>query len=325
MATLPWTAILLVLGVRGSIVAADCSQLSVGFRIVAMTNGPTTAIWYPTETRERPLVYAKDLVGSAARDAKPSDCQPWPLIVFSHGFNGCAIQSVFLTESLARAGYIVAAPDHRDAGCRADGEGGFKLKASEESFFRPDRWNESTGVDRRRDLVRVVDWMTAGEFARYVDRSRIGAVGHSMGGYAVLGILGAWPAWKDDRVRAAVLLSPYAMPFLSKDRLSKVSAPVMYQGAQGDLGITPFLKGKSGAFAQTAGPASLLELRGGNHFEWTNLLCLGQPSIDQCLDKKANARLINSYTQAFFDQYLKQDKSAMARLKGRGAARFERR
>ncbi|HXW63895.1 MAG TPA: hypothetical protein VEK74_02335 [Burkholderiaceae bacterium] len=38
-----------------------------------------------------------------------------PLVVFSHGDLGCALQSVTLTEELARNGYVVAAPDHADA------------------------------------------------------------------------------------------------------------------------------------------------------------------------------------------------------------------
>ncbi len=30
----------------------------------------------------------------------------WPLIIFSHGFKGCAIQSIFLTAALAAHGYV---------------------------------------------------------------------------------------------------------------------------------------------------------------------------------------------------------------------------
>src|SRR5436853_1758628 len=40
-----------------------------------------------------------------------------PIIVFSHGFGGCATQSRFLTEALAERGYWVFAPNHKDAGC----------------------------------------------------------------------------------------------------------------------------------------------------------------------------------------------------------------
>src|SRR4051812_32452118 len=37
-----------------------------------------------------------------------------PLILFSHGFGGCAQQSYSLTKRLAEAGYAVLAPNHRD-------------------------------------------------------------------------------------------------------------------------------------------------------------------------------------------------------------------
>ena len=38
-----------------------------------------------------------------------------PVIIFSHGFHGCATPSCFLMEAFASAGYIVFAPNHGDA------------------------------------------------------------------------------------------------------------------------------------------------------------------------------------------------------------------
>lgn len=57
----------------------------------------------------------------AGRDValwKPSGPAPetgYPIIVFSHGFGGCNTQSTFLMEALAQAGYLVLAPNHKDA------------------------------------------------------------------------------------------------------------------------------------------------------------------------------------------------------------------
>ena len=56
----------------------------------------------------------------------------WPLILFSHGLDGCGAQSKFLTEALAAHGYIVAAPDHADATC------GRRAKADEEGIDSDD-------------------------------------------------------------------------------------------------------------------------------------------------------------------------------------------
>jgi len=56
-----------------------------------------------------------------------------PIIVFSHGFGGCATQSRFLTEALAERGYWVFAPNHKDARC---GQGGGGARP-EEPFGEP--------------------------------------------------------------------------------------------------------------------------------------------------------------------------------------------
>src|ERR1700759_2632687 len=69
-----------------------------------------------------------------------------PVIVFSHGFHGCATQSRFLMEALAAAGYLVAAPNHRDATCN----GGLArwFERSEAGFGQPEQWTPATYRDR---------------------------------------------------------------------------------------------------------------------------------------------------------------------------------
>ena len=48
-------------------------------------------------------------------------CGPFPLVVFSHGFGGCGIPSIFFTETLARQGYVVVRPIIGTALCSVDG------------------------------------------------------------------------------------------------------------------------------------------------------------------------------------------------------------
>ncbi len=47
----------------------------------------------------------------------------------------------------------------------------------------------------------------------------IGAAGHSLGGYTVVGLGGGWPRWKDGRIRAVLALSPYVQPFMAQHSL----------------------------------------------------------------------------------------------------------
>jgi hypothetical protein len=57
------------------------------------------------------------------------------MIVFSHGFGGCATQSRFLAAALADRGYWVFALNHKDARCGRRG-GGVK---PDEPFREPEK------------------------------------------------------------------------------------------------------------------------------------------------------------------------------------------
>lgn len=232
---------------------------------------------------------------------KPSGVAPpdgYPVILFSHGFTGCGIQSVFLTEGLAQAGYLVLAPDHHDAACGPGHEGKLFEKLStmqsQEPFHSPEAWSEATYRDRGDDVEAVLDAvLTQKPFEDVpIDPRRIGLAGHSLGGYTVLALAGAWPAWKDKRIKAVLALSPYCSPFLRKGNLGHLGVPVMYQGGTLDIGITPFVRRAGGAYDLTSPPKYYVEFRGAGHFAWTNL-------------NKSYESVINDYALAFFDRYLK--------------------
>jgi predicted dienelactone hydrolase len=241
---------------------------------------------------------------------KPAGTPPaegFPLILFSHGFTGCGTQSVFLTEALAEAGYFVLAPNHHDAACGPGHEGKLFEKLStlrsEEPFHNPEAWSEATYRDRGADLEAVLDAVTLQKSYQGlpVDSRRVGLVGHSLGGYTVLALAGAWPTWKDGRVRAVVALSPYCLPFIQKGTLRHLDVPVMYQGGTLDLGITPFVQRQGGAYDLTSRPKYFIDFAGAGHFAWTNL-------------NRNYQLLIDDYVLAFFDLYLKKSSDPLAHL-----------
>jgi predicted dienelactone hydrolase len=300
--------------------APSSTPFNSGFKVVPVADGRKMALWYPTSDAESDFQYFPSLRSTLAREGAPANSRQWPLVVFSHGFGGCGTQSVFFTEALARRGYVVAAPDHKDALCGVDGSGSLRFIKPDESFSRPQNWNETTQVDRKNDLQQAIRWvLNAAEFGRQIDRSRIGLVGHSLGGYTVLGLAGGWKSWKDDRVKAVLLFSPYAAPFLVQHRLPSIQIPVMYQAADRDRLITvSSLGGDQGAYGASNPPKYYVQLRDGNHFEWTNLLCVGKKTVAECLSTKPNARLINVYGIAFLDSHLKQQVQVLQRLDGSG-------
>jgi dienelactone hydrolase len=323
---------LLALAASAGARAADCDgPQSVGFRVLTLPSGRKVAVWYPAAAAEQPYAYTRTsngLMGSVARDAPPAACPRVPLVLFSHGLGGCALQSTFLTEELARHGYVVAAPDHADAAtCGIDGEA-LRLQnlRTEQPLLEPARWTEQSELGRLHDLRAAIQKVGSDpELARITDTARIGAVGHSLGGYAVLAMGGAWPTWRTREVQAVVALSPFVAPFIVHGTLPRLAVPVMYQGAEFDWGMTPTMEGPKGAFATSPPPKYFVKLRGGTHVEWTNFACAGLPNVATCLKTRANAALIDRYVAAFLDRHLKDAASPLLASEGSGlgAYRFE--
>ena len=309
----------------GSAQSANCdSPHAVGYRVLPLESGRKVAVWYPADGTEQPFAYARGnggLMGSVATDAPPAKCPRVPLVLFSHGLGGCALQSTFITEELARHGYVVAAPDHQDAAtCGIDGEAlRMQNLRTDHPLLDPARWTEQSEVGRLHDLRAAIKRVADdAALARIADTRRVGAVGHSMGGYSVLGMAGGWATWRTPDVKAVIAFSPYVAPFLVHGTLSKLAIPVMYQGAQFDWGMTPNIEGPKGAYASSPAPKYYARLRNGTHVEWTNLGCLGQPTIAACLKAKPNVALINRYAVEFLDRYLKDVPSALLASEGRG-------
>ena len=219
---------------------------------------------------------------------RPTGSGAAPIIIFSHGFLGCGRQSTFLTQALADAGYLVVAPQHADSLC------GHHLSPPEVPFRRPQDWSDATYRDRRDDIVAVIAALhRAPAFAGKVDWTKLGLMGHSLGGYTVLGLAGGWPSWRIPEVRAVVALSPWCAPFLSPaGGLGSVSAPVEYQGGTRDFGITPSVSVPGGCFDATRPPAAFVEFQDAGHLAWTDLV------------PTDHADMI-FYARAFFDAWLR--------------------
>jgi len=305
--------------------AEDCPTTSVGYRVMHFGHR-VVAVWYPTTAQASVYSYSPRFSGMVAVDAPPSTaCRtPVPLVVFSHGFTGCGMQSIALTEELARHGYVVAAPDHADAlFCHIDPEaGGPPSKLERPSFSRADTWSDATFADRRADIEATIDGLLADKDLRdLIDAQKIGAMGHSLGGYTVVGMAGGWASWRDPRIRAVLALSPYVRPFEVHHTLQGIRVPLMYQGGTLDLGITPTLQGANGAYRQANPPVFFVELKNAGHLAWVN--CGGARTSESCAAAKPNIGLINEYGIAFFDAYLKHKAEPVLKEKNPALAAYD--
>jgi predicted dienelactone hydrolase len=144
----------------------------------------TADVWYPATPApgDEPDSYWPDLsfVFEGYRDAPPDPHgAPYPLVAFSHGYGGIRYQSPFLTEHLARHGFVVVSVDHT-------GNTFMDLDSSQAARVL---------AERPGDVRRAVDHLievSAGDHAQLagmVDGSRYGMTGHSFGAVTTL-ILG---------------------------------------------------------------------------------------------------------------------------------------
>jgi predicted dienelactone hydrolase len=225
----------------------------------------------------------------AVWEARGTGSAPAPVLFFSHGFGGCETGSSFLNAALAARGYWVFAPRHADAGC-----GARPSERPDVPFGLPSRWSDATYVSRANDILAVHGALQASPaFAGRLDFSRVGYVGHSLGGYTVLGLAGGWTAWGHaPGVRAVLALSPYIEPYLQHATLSELFVPVMFQGGTADDGITPHVTRPGGGYDAAPAPKYLVVFSGATHGAWGDR-------------RRRSHDDIVAYSAAFLDRYVR--------------------
>jgi predicted dienelactone hydrolase len=235
----------------------------------ATPGAPATvvAMYYPTQAPARAIPMGP-FTPNVAVDGPPEPSVK-ALIVLSHGTGGSELGHSSLAEALARSGYLVAALRHpRDNWTDAS-----LLRNSPERYF----------IERPRQVTRVIDAMLRDpmwkdRIARDDRGPRVGAVGHSAGGYTVLALAGGEPdlariarhctaeraddplfcrtggteptpptnaaptptalGLADKRVRAVVALAPVGVVFTGES-LARIRIPVLVYEAEKDRWLVP--------------------------------------------------------------------------------------
>lgn len=157
--------------------AGAATAQNAGLRTITVPGDiPTTvALFYPTTAAARPIPMGpwQPVVAPGA----PSSLAPLKgLILIPHGTGGTELNHHNLATRLASDGYLVAAIRHPG-----------------------DNWQDRSMMtsgryfsERPRQLTRVLDALLSHpEWGPRIPAERIGAVGHSAGGYSVLALAGA--------------------------------------------------------------------------------------------------------------------------------------
>lgn len=221
-------------------------------QIPADANGPAikAMVWTPCAEPAQDVTIGPYVL-KGRRDC-PTLGDKLPLVVISHGHGGSYLGHHDLAETLADAGFVVAAINHPG-----------------DTFSDMSRAGEmSEFVERPTDIKRLIDFMlsTAPDAAK-IDPQRIGFFGFSRGGYTGLVLAGGEPDFMhadircpdsnppicgeiqrgevpttlthDARIKAYVLADPFNV-FPTAQTLSNVKAPIQLWASEfGGDGVLP--------------------------------------------------------------------------------------
>lgn len=244
---------------------------------------------------------------------------PYPVLIFSHGWNGFRAQSTFLMQDLASHGYIVVGMEHPygsvltvfpDGQVAANNPTALPDGAPDDEYeaaarLLVDQWS--------RDMTYALDTLTQrnandpdGRFTGMLDLARVGALGHSTGGGASIQFCGS-----DPRCKAVFPLDPFMRP---------VSQQVLDGGLR-----QPFATFFSQAWAddvssrnnalfnrfypQLSQPVAVMAITGTRHYDFSDLPALSPLAAQLGLKGPINGvrvqTLIQDYVLAFFDLQFK--------------------
>ena len=167
--------ILAMLALAVAIAASGASAEGVGFRdIYVEADGErlVTALWYPSQKSGRTAVGPFTMEASRGPAVGAGR---YGVLLLSHGTGGGRLNHRGTAIRLAEGGYIVAAPEHAGDSWRDKRHSG----------------TAANWIRRPRQLSAVLDRLLGDtELGPRIDVARIGAVGHSAGGYSVLALIG---------------------------------------------------------------------------------------------------------------------------------------
>jgi len=248
---------------------------------------------------------------------KPS-ADGYPIIVFSHGWNGFATQNTGQAVKLASRGYVVVAIQHTYGAVVTafpDGEVAYNNPsalpsgAPDEEYDKAahllaDQW--AGDISFTLEVLGNMVMDVRGSFWGAFDFNRIGVYGHSTGGGAAIQFCGT-----DPRCKAVLAMDPFMTPVSEQVLESGVSQPAFFLFSQrwiddvdskNNLLFNRF-------YSHLDQTTRVIGIQGTTHYDFTDLPMLSpvapQLGLKGPLNGKRVTEIVDSYLISFFELNLK--------------------
>jgi len=230
-----------------------------------------------------------------------------PVIIFSHGYTGMFTDSTFLFEDLASRGYVVASVAHSYETTAVVFPDGKLIESVFGSYLKGDTMRLDDGSLRLARAVRLGDLQfvldelqrlnsETSPFTGKLDTSRIGVMGHSLGGEVSISSLEHEP-----RIRAGVLLDAV----ISDESSVGSGKPVLILAA----GREEWSEEECSLWSHLRGVRFAVNLNGAEHFSVSDAIWLSSalPGFSVGTGTMGAAKTIaavRNYIAVFFDANL---------------------
>jgi len=247
----------------------------------------------------------------------PTD-EGFPIILFSHGWNGFNAQNTGQALELASHGYVVVGVQHTYGAVITVFEDGTIAKNNPDALpsGAPDDEYEQAadllGDQWAGDMSFTLDFLegrnnnTNSPFYGSLDLSRVGVYGHSTGGGAAIQFCGS-----DPRCKALIGLDPFMRPVSYEVLDDGVSQPSFFMFSQvwADDAVSLNNKLFDPFFSNSAETYGAVYIEGTAHYDFSDLPLLSplapQLGLKGPIRGKRVVTIMNDYLLSFFDRALK--------------------
>jgi dienelactone hydrolase len=242
----------------------------------------------------------------------------YPVIVFSHGWNGFSAQNTGQALQLASHGYVVIGVQHTYGAIVTVFDDGTIANNNPEALPAGAPTEEYEVAARKLvdqwagDLSFTLDFMELrngnpnSPFYTSLDLSRVGAYGHSTGGGAALQFCGT-----DTRCKSLLGMDPFMRPVSTEVLEKGIAQPAFFMFSQRWVDDIDSRNNQlfNGFIPQLSQSLGVISIDGTTHTDFTDLPLLSPlaplAGLKGPINGKRVTAIINDYLLSFFDMTLK--------------------